>query len=304
MNRILLLLLAIVLLAGGAFAGMTAGSECITVTTPLSVPISHFKSAYVSNDVGSSIALWLGKNDIEKVYSRQAADLEVKCESERGWAPPQLGRHFDVIAEGYTKISIKFVDIASNAVIGEVQYKRPKVKVDIHNLWDQMLDKLTGQQYGLTDFSKWEKRTFPKSRLMMDVPAGFRNIGEKSHPGNLLTFYMHPMGPADTRLFIEVTIFDSVKAEEEKRSILNGPNARNDPEYRRYFEWQLSYQPEFTNMPEFKVNGPRMNYLRDLKTKTGEIIRARASLNTQLRPEGYAVDETAIKRILESLETY
>ena len=52
------------------------------------------------------------------------------------------------------------------------------------------------------------------------------------------------------------------------------------------------------------MNGPVTIYLRDYKTKNGDIIRAQANLNNSLRPEGSKVDENAIKRMFESLVTY
>ena len=288
---------------------MTAGSECITVNKALSIPISSFKSAYVSNDDSCSIAMWLGRNHVESVYSRQkSADLEVQCESDIGWALPEMGPCGNISTKDYRKIIIRFIDTASNKVIGEVKYKRPGIKWGMRGVLDQMLDTLTSQQYGLTDFTKLEKRSFPKARLRLELPGSFRNVDETPYSDTLLSLYMHPMaskdGPAQSQLFIQFKIFDIAKAEAEKQTILKGANAQNAPEYRKRYEWELSYQPNFTNMAEFAVNGPWMIYLRDLKTKEGRIIRARADLNTQLRPEGYAVDERAIKRIFESLEAY
>ena len=64
-------------------------------------------------------------------------------------------------------------------------------------------------------------------------------------------------GRLNSQLFIQFKKFDLTKAEDEKMKILNEPKAKNDPEWRDRFSWELSYQPEFTSMPGFVVNGPK-----------------------------------------------
>ena len=311
-NLIYYIFLLALLVAG--CGGPIASDEHIEISSELSKPITHYHTAFISRngragyDIDYAFSLWLLKQNINEVYQRDEADIEIIYENEKGWALPRFGRHFDIISEGFTKINVKLIDINDAHVIGEARYKRPLFNQDMPYVVDRILDKLTKQPIGLTDFSEWEKRKFPNSRLIIEVPINLRNYHDKGVPDDFLTIWMHQMpsknGALNSQLFIQFKKFDPEKAKAEKIRILNSLKAQQNPEYHDRFSWELSYQPVFTSKSEFAVNGPVTIYLRDYKTKNGDIIRAQANLNNSLRPEGSKVDENAIKRMFESLVTY
>jgi len=52
----------------------------------------------------------------------------VHCSYRNDWATPHIGRHWDVFVTSIYWVNIKLIDRKTKLVIGEVEYKRPRLK--------------------------------------------------------------------------------------------------------------------------------------------------------------------------------
>ncbi|MFZ5570713.1 MAG: hypothetical protein ACOZF0_09930 [Thermodesulfobacteriota bacterium] len=79
---------------------------------------------------------------IKKIYHEKETSLKVECHFSIGWGLPSFRRHFKVSAKYITLINIKFIDLLSKAVIGEVEYKKPFFQSDQKNIIDDLINEL------------------------------------------------------------------------------------------------------------------------------------------------------------------
>ncbi len=69
-----------------------------------------------------------------------------------------------------------------------------------------------------------------------------------------------------------------------------------------YLKWLSEIHEELAKRYEFPVNGAYINYIKDYRKRQGRMVRATATLNFKLRPQGPSADELAITHMLNSVE--
>ena len=55
-------------------------------------------------------------------------DLKVECLFRRSIGCPYVGRHFNIEVKHTSFVNLKFIDVKTNQIIGEVECTRPKFK--------------------------------------------------------------------------------------------------------------------------------------------------------------------------------
>lgn len=84
----------------------------------------------------------LRKIGIKEIYDEKKTSFKVECHFSIGWGLPRFRRHFKVSAKYITFINIKFIDLSSNAVIGEVEYKKPFFQSDRKDIINILINEL------------------------------------------------------------------------------------------------------------------------------------------------------------------
>ena len=119
------------------------GGENLTVIKKIENTIEGYDTAIVHaiNDTfKSSDGFRIGSNEIsvealiseslknigiKEVFDEKDSDLKAECHFYTGWGLPRLRRHFKISLTYITFINIKFIDVPSNKIIGEIEYKKP-----------------------------------------------------------------------------------------------------------------------------------------------------------------------------------
>jgi len=306
-----------------------AGSHSIKVTVPFIGKIDTLGLVKVTAHTGSVakslnrswfgdsiyedfVMDWARKNGIETIRGTFASrspiepekEITVTTDIETGL--PYLGRHFNVLNWHYSRIVIKLIDLNDNKVIGEVEYIRPFMRMDPHDIFEMILNQLLNKQYGLTDFSRWERRLFTKSHIAIDLPFGFHGYDDKAYDDKypsvpVLSLFLHELKHKDgvsfglTIFFDEMTQEKFVRIKEEMRNVTNKDTLE-------YLTWLSQHHEEISKRNELPVNGPFINYIKDYSNRQGRMVRASAGLNSTLRQDGPLPDEVAITRLLNSVE--
>jgi hypothetical protein len=100
----------------------------------------NFRVGSSEISVKAELTKVLKKIGISKVYDIEETSLKVECHFSHGWGLPRFMRHFKISVKYITPINIKFIDLSSNEVIGEVVYKKPLFQTDQKNIISNLIN--------------------------------------------------------------------------------------------------------------------------------------------------------------------
>jgi hypothetical protein len=330
-NRKIIFILILVAIATTvsalAWIYQSPNSDTIRVIVPLKGNIQAYKLVLVqgrctpakylgfTDDRGleHDVIIWAENNGMEAherdLYrdGTRAPDMLISTEARIVRGLPYLNRHFGIEYWHYGHIKIRFVDPHSNEIIGEVHYDRPFLKYAPSNIYKLMLDRITQKRYGLTDFSKWERRQFEKSKIAMDLPVGFYGYHDRAVTKesewytNVLTLHFHDI-KLDNDVFSGLGIYFEEMTPDKFSRMREEARATPNKEMVDYVHWFSDFHDDVAKRDEFAANGPYTKYIKDYRNRKGRMIRAEAVLNNKLRPEGPAIDDQAIIRMLKSVD--
>ena len=101
-----------------------------------------FRSGSEEIIVARQISDALEEFGINTTYDENGAHLKVECHLLHGWGIPRFMRHFKISAKYITFINIKFIDLSSNKVIGEVEYNKPFFQINQGGIISTLIMKL------------------------------------------------------------------------------------------------------------------------------------------------------------------
>lgn len=73
------------------------------------------------------IVAGLKTSGIARSFDERHSDLSIECRYQNGWSLPHTGRHFDLFFTSIYLVNIKIVDKGSSQVVGDVEYRRPRI---------------------------------------------------------------------------------------------------------------------------------------------------------------------------------
>jgi hypothetical protein len=72
---------------------------------------------------------------LEPVYTEEKADLKVNCLIRHGWGKPRVTIHFNLKTKYITWVGLRLIDRETSAVIGDVEYNRPRSETEPDDLF-------------------------------------------------------------------------------------------------------------------------------------------------------------------------
>lgn len=323
--NIILILVAIPMILGLGLFILPTSENSIKVSIPLKGSIQNYKSLLIQAKctptslgfddlvIKGDVRDWARKNGIEPISlnltkkGSRLTDVLVRVEATASRGFPYIGKHFSIEWWHYSRIRIGFVDPHTDEIIGEAQYDRPFFKNAPRQVFELMLDSISRKQYGLTDFSAWERRQFEKSKISIDLPIGFSGYADEALSKKLewyttvLTLHFHDI-KKENRISSGLYIFFDEMTPEKFSRMKEKARSAQDKKTMDYVHWLSEFHDEVTKRDELPQNGPFTTYIKDYRNREGRMIRAKASLNNKLRPGGPAKDEKAIMHMLNSVE--
>ena len=307
----------------------TAGADSMKIAVPLKDSMADYKSVLVRGRYTSIapsldpswfhdfvlediIATWAENNGMVPMRSQSAFegkrkfDMIISVETDVETGLPYLGRHFKILNWHLAHISIRFIEAHSNELVCESQYNRPFLEMDPDDVYSMMLDKMVQKRYGLTDFSSWEHRQFDKSKIAIDLPVGFtgftdREFNKKYPDMTILSLRFHET-KGKNRVTSGLDIYFKEMTLDRYGKIKDEASETTQNEMHEYLQWLSLFHKELTKRNEFARYGSFTKYIKDYKNQQGRMVRAMAILNFKLRPEGPAIDDLSITRMLNSVE--